>query len=266
MTAIYALGGLAAGAVLLGRVWCVFSRLLGAGVLVAAMLFLVAAPAFADQNLVAADSGTVACIASAKDLTRISLVDDGFASVSKIATGNAQDDFTVVNEPVRGDIYLSVPDGFARPALSFFGTTRRGFVYKFVCRVNGEDAAQVFLSNPAIAREQLAEVGPTQRSSEDQAIALTQAMYGGGAIAGYERREPQSAPVLTGKLSVQLIAEYRGPMLAGRVLRIENRGDGPITLDERTVASRDALAVTVTEPRLDPGKATTAYLVSRIGR
>src|SRR3546814_8613399 len=68
------------------------------------------------------------------DVCSSDLVEDEFASVSKISTGNPADDFSVVNEPVRGDIYLSVPDGFARPALSFFATSKRGYVYKFVCR------------------------------------------------------------------------------------------------------------------------------------
>ncbi|MGT2516613.1 TraK domain-containing protein [Sphingomonas panni] len=87
-----------------------------------------------------------------QDLTRISLVQDEFASVSKINTGNPNDDFSVVNEPVRGDIYLSVPDGYARTMLSFFATSKRGYVYKFACRITGNEAAQVFLSNPAIER------------------------------------------------------------------------------------------------------------------
>src|SRR3546814_7197373 len=76
----------------------------------------------------AADSSQVDCQASTKDLTRTSLVEDEFASVSKISTGNPMDDFSVVNEPVRGDIYLSVPDGFVRSALSFFATSKRGYV------------------------------------------------------------------------------------------------------------------------------------------
>jgi conjugal transfer pilus assembly protein TraB len=41
----------------------------------------------ADQSIPAADNGTVACLASAKDLTRISLAGDQFASVSKIGAG-----------------------------------------------------------------------------------------------------------------------------------------------------------------------------------
>ena len=62
----------------------------------------------------------------------------------KITTGNPAEDFKIVNEPVRGDIYISVPDGFTKPNLSFFGTTRKGFVYKFVCQVRGTEAEQVF--------------------------------------------------------------------------------------------------------------------------
>ncbi|WP_207633536.1 TraK domain-containing protein [Escherichia coli] len=130
------------GVVFLSRVYCVLSRCLGAG-LVALSFVLLASPAWADQTVMAADGSQVDCAASAKDLTRISLVEDEFASVSKISTGNPQDDFSVVNEPVRGDIYLSVPDGFTRPALSFFATSKRGYVYKIVCRIAGDQAVQL---------------------------------------------------------------------------------------------------------------------------
>jgi conjugal transfer pilus assembly protein TraK len=78
-------------------------------------------PAYADQTLLVADNGTVRCEASAKDLTRISLKDDQFASVSKVQAPNPADDFQVVNEPLRGDIYLSVANGFSKPTISFFG-------------------------------------------------------------------------------------------------------------------------------------------------
>ena len=63
------------------------------------------------------------CTVSKSGLTRVSLKDDRFASVSKLTTGVESDDFTVVNEPTRGDIYLSVPEGFSRQRVSFFGTT-----------------------------------------------------------------------------------------------------------------------------------------------
>lgn len=46
---------------------------------------------------------------------------------------------------------LSLAGGIV--ALSFFATSKRGYVYKFVCKVVGDDAAQVFVSNPAIAKE-----------------------------------------------------------------------------------------------------------------
>ena len=161
MMAFYAVGSAAAGTILMSRIYCILSRVAGA-CLITLAVFLFAQPAWADQTVVAADSAQVDCQASAKDLTRISLVDDEFASVSKISTGNPQDDFSVVNEPVRGDIYLSVPEGFGRPALSFFGTSKRGYVYKFVCRIAGDQAAQVFVSNPAIARERQPRARPSR--------------------------------------------------------------------------------------------------------
>src|SRR3546814_7666077 len=94
------------------------------------------------------DNSRVACVASEKDLTRISLIGDEFASVSKVQPTNPLDDFSVVNEPTRGDIYLSVPEGFRPKILSFFGTTKKGYVYKFGCRIEAIEAQQIFVSNP----------------------------------------------------------------------------------------------------------------------
>lgn len=266
MISVVAMGSAVTGAVLLSRVQCQLSRFAGAG-LVAVAALVVAVPAWADQTVMASDSSRVDCTASARDLTRISLVEDEFASVSKISTGNTGDDFSVVNEPVRGDIYLSVPDGFARPALSFFATSKRGYVYKFVCRIDGEQAVQVFISNPAIAKELAAEekLAPP-RGPQDAAIELVQAMYAGAIVDGYEMRQRSLTPVNVGPLKVQLVAEYRGADLSGRVFRIENKSDQAVELTEAMVAPANALAVSVAEKTLPPGRVTTAYLVTQTGR
>lgn len=267
MSTVYAVGSAACGAALVSRHLCFASRLVGMCLLAFAFM-LVAAPAFAsnDQTLMAADGAQVACRASAKDLTRISLVEDEFASVSKISTGNPSDDFSVVNEPVRGDIYLSVPEGFGRSALSFFGTSKRGYVYKFICSITGDQAVQVFVSNPAIAKAELAEATPApQATSKEGAISLVQAMYANKIVDGYEMRQRSMRPVYVGDLKVQMIAEYVGTDMTGRVLRIENKGTQETQLTEATVAPASALAVSIAEPKLAPGKVTTAYLVSRNG-
>ncbi|MGF7151632.1 conjugal transfer pilus assembly protein TraK [Sphingomonas zeicaulis] len=262
----YTFASAAVGIPFVMRAHCFLSRCLGIALFVVAWL-MISSPAWADQTIMAADSSQVDCTASAKDLTRISLVEDEFASVSKITAGNPLEDFTVVNEPVRGDIYLSVPDGYARPSLSFFGTSKRGYVYKFVCRVTAEEAVQVFVSNPAIAQEKMADAAPAAKAGpQDAAVALVQAMYGNAVIDGYEMRQRSLAPVMVGALKVQMIAEYRGSELTGKVLRIENRGDQPIILNEAMVAPASALAVSVAEPSLAPGKVTTAYLVAKSGR
>lgn len=267
MMSVCLIGSAAAGAALCARPFCHTSRFIGSALIAFAVLAL-AEPAWADQTIMASDSSQVDCQASAKDLTRISLVEDEFASVSKISTGNPTDDFSVVNEPVRGDIYLSVPEGYGRPALSFFGTSKRGYVYKFVCRIAGDQAAQVFISNPAIAKEQNGEGAPKSAAQgpQDAAVELVQAMYAGSIVDGYEMRQRTLKPVYVGPLKVQMIAEYRGSDLAGKVLRIENTGGAAVDLTERTVAPASALAVSIAEPRLAAGKVTTAYLVSQIGR
>jgi conjugal transfer pilus assembly protein TraK len=126
----------------------------------------------------------------------------------------------------------------------------------------------VFISNPAIAKADAAEAGPRgvqQASSQDRAIELVQAMYGGRIVDGYEMRQRSLRPVYVGDLKVQMIAEYRGSEMTGRVLRIENKGTQEATLTEASVAPASSLAVSIAEPRLAPGKVTTAYLVSRTG-
>ena len=270
MSALYAAGSAALGTVLASRTMCLLSRCTGLALLVVAALFI-AGPAFAasDQTMMVADGAQVACTASAKDLTRISLVGDEFAGVSKINTGNPSDDFSVVNEPVRGDIYLSVPEGFNRSTLSFFGTSKRGYVYKFACRIAGDKAVQVFLSNPAIAKADSVEAAPIKvaaaASSEDAAVSLVQAMYANKSVDGYELRQRSLKPVYVGDLKVQMISEYRGEALTGRVLRIENKSAQEKVLTEAQVAPASALAVSIAEPKLAPGRVTTAYLVSRNG-
>src|SRR3546814_6653204 len=79
-------------------------------------------------------------------------------------------------------------------------------------------------------------------------------------------RQRALRPVYVGTLKVQMIAEYRGSELSGKVLRIENKGPSEVELTEAMVAPASALAVSIAESKLAPGKVTTAYLVSQNGR
>ncbi|RYG55585.1 MAG: ABC transporter permease subunit, partial [Alphaproteobacteria bacterium] len=60
--------------------------------------------------------------------------------------------------------------------LSFFGTSKRGYVYKFQCRISGDQAVQVFVSNPAIAKADAVEAGTSKVASvaslEEAAVTL----------------------------------------------------------------------------------------------
>src|SRR3546814_5938602 len=68
-------------------------------------------------------------------------------------------------------------------------------------------------------------------------------MYSNAVAEGYEMRQRALRPVYVGTLQVQMIAEYRGPELTGKVLRIENKGASEIELTEAMVAPASALAV-----------------------
>lgn len=252
---------LSAGASLTPRLWWA-ERTLGIALVSAGLA--TAAPAYADQTLLVADNGTVRCEASAKDLTRISLKDDQFASVSKVQAPNPVDDFQVVNEPLRGDIYLSVANGFSKPTISFFGTTRKGFVYKFICAVGGSDARQVFIANADVEHPRpVGETWPAGLSAQDASARLIAAMYAQKPVEGFDVTWRALVPVNIGTITIQMVGQYVGASYTGKLIKITNRGTKPTTLAEDKVAPADAIAVSISNPRLAPGEATTAFIVQR---
>lgn len=240
---------------------------LGRPALMGAALVVPVFPALADETILAADNGEVICQASKADLTRISLKDDQFVAVSRVQTGNPVEDFSIVHEPTRGDIYLSVPEGYAKANISFFGTTQKGYVYKFNCQVGGEEALQVFVANADLENPQAApEVLQAFGSLDERAVGLVRAMFEQRPVIGFEISDNARAPVNVGDLKVQLITEYRSPTMVGKVLRIENTGEAPMVLREELIAGDGAIAVTISNPNLASGQATAAYVVVPAGK
>jgi conjugal transfer pilus assembly protein TraK len=224
----------------------------------------IAGTAHADEFREAADNATVLCTVSAHELTRIALIGDQFASVSKISSGTPYNDFAVTNEPVRGDIYLSVPPAFAANKLGFFATTRKGMVYKFACAIAPIDATQVFVTNLALAKSDAAS-WEAQTPQASSAVRLIQAMAVNATLPGFEVRQLAARPVRIAGLELQLIAQYRGAALTGKAIRIVNRGQKPVALAARDLASEGAMAVSLAADSLLPGAATSAFIVTSAG-
>ena len=240
-------------------------RSLGLALVGAGILFAATPALAADENLLAANDSEVNCTVSAKGLTRISLRDDRFASVSKLSTGVDEDDFSVVNEPNRGDIYISIPIGYTRQDVSFFGTSNKGFVYKFACKLAGEGAHQIFVTNKDLVADKPEEVA-RRLSPEQASVQLVRAMEGMQAIDGYEIRQPTLEPVYVGPLKVQMTLEYRGLQYQGRAMKIENKGKEPVDLAGK-IAPSNAVAFSLAAPQtvLRPGQSTTAFVVLAAG-
>ena len=230
------------------------------GALVALSFCLFASPAHADQFVEAADGARIDCKLSRNELTRISLIGDAFSSVSKIATGYPYNDFGVTHEPLRGDIYISVPPSFAANSLSFFATSKEGFVYKFACQTEPVEAHQLFITNPALGSDtgEITEDGPDR---DEVIIGLIKAMASDSALPGYRIRQMMERPAKVGDIEVQLIAEYRGGQFTGQQLTLRNRGKNTLQIDEHDLAPKSARAVAIAADSLEPGAITTAFLV-----
>jgi conjugal transfer pilus assembly protein TraK len=220
-----------------------------------------ATAAHADQFVEAADGAAVDCVLARGALTRIALVNDGFANVSKMASGYPYNDFEVTHEPVRGDIYVSVPLQYASAKVSFFATSSAGHVYKFACKVDGEEASQLFVTNPALARPDAVEWESQAPTRDEAAIRLIEAMASDAVLPGFRARAELSRPRRTDSLEVQQVAEYEGAELTGQAFTLRNLGPAPIDLSSEREAPTGALAFAFGRDTLTPGETTQAFLV-----
>ena len=230
-------------------------------VAIAAASCAFATAAHADQFVEAADGAAIDCVLARGALTRIALVNDGFANVSKMASGYPYNDFEVTHEPVRGDIYVSVPLQYASAKVSFFATSSAGHVYKFACKVDGEEASQLFVTNPALARPDAAEWECQAPTRDEAAIRLIEAMASDAVLPGFRARAELSRPRRSDSLEVQQVAEYEGAELTGQASTLRNLGPEPIQLSSEREAPAGALAFAFGRDTLAPGETTRAFLV-----
>ncbi|MEO0688683.1 MAG: type-F conjugative transfer system secretin TraK [Pseudomonadota bacterium] len=230
-------------------------------VLLAAASLTQASPAYADQFVKAADGATIDCVLARGALTRIALIKDGFANVSKMASGYPYNDFEVTHEPVRGDIYVSVPLQYASARVSFFATSSKGHVYKFACTVEGDEASQLFVTNPALAHPDHGEGKHSSPTEDEAAIRLIEGMASDAVLPGFQARAALSRPRRTGSLEVQQVAEYEGAELTGQAFTLRNLGLEALDLAKERDAPAGALAFAYASETLAPGETTQVFLV-----
>jgi conjugal transfer pilus assembly protein TraK len=91
-------------------------------------------------------------------------------------------------------------------------------------------------------------------------------MYAQKPVEGFDIIWSALVPVNIDALSVQMVGQYVGASYTGKLLKITNRGNKPAVLIDDKVAPTDAIAVSITNPRLAPGEETTAFIVQRSGQ
>jgi conjugal transfer pilus assembly protein TraK len=131
-----------------------------------------------------------------------------------------------------------------------------------VCSVSGNDAKQIFITNAELDQPEAAGVPlPAGLSPADMAGRLISAMYGQKPVEGFDVSWRPLRPVTVGSLTVQLVGQYFSASLSGDLIKIQNRGAKPVVLTEDQVGPADAVAVSITDRRLEPGGETTAFVV-----
>jgi conjugal transfer pilus assembly protein TraK len=235
------------------KIWRVFALALG---LVCASIPV---SSWADERLQVADGGEVPCTLSLHGITRISAVGDAFVTDIKRSAGDGNAEFSVANEGMRGDIYVSLPDGYSGRGVSFFAITRKGFVYKLQCSVMDMPSQQIFIENPQ-AQEGAASVNG---SAWEQPLLLVKAMGEGRPLPGYSASTGPAQPVFVGPAQVQIVSVYTGTTYVGKRIEITNVGRSTITLTKEEIAPPGHVVFSMSQWTLKPREKATAYVVIR---
>jgi len=223
-----------------------------------------ASPAFADQFVEAADNAKIDCVLSRGELTRIALIDDGFANVSKIASTYPYNDFTVTHEPVRGDIYISVPPAICRRPGQLLRYEQGGLT-SAVRVPDGRPRGEPDLRHQPGAEDprgrRLGAGGRSGRGGDPPDRG-----HGRDAVLpGFTARAELGLPRKTGGIEVQLVAEYSGAELVGQRLALRNLGKEPLDLAADREGPAGTIAFAYGRNGLRPGETTSAFLVFRKG-
>lgn len=214
----------------------------------------------AQQRYAVADNGEVSCQLSLRDITRISAVGDAFVTDIKRSASNAAQEYSVANEESRGDLYLSFPDGAKVGRISFFGITRKNFVYKFDCSVVDLPAQQVFIENAAALEEA---PKSTPESEWERLLAIGSAMAEGRPYPGFTVSAAPLEPRFFGGLKVQVRTVYEGADLVGKIVDITNVGKSAVTLREEELKPPGTVWFSVSDMHIEPGKSVVEYVLTR---
>lgn len=220
----------------------------------------VSSAAWADQRLQVVDGGEVPCTLSLHGITRISAIGDAFVTDIKRSASDGNAEFSVANENTRGDIYVSMPDGYAGHGVSFFAITRKGFVYKLQCQVSDLPSQQIFIENP---QAQEGAAASANGSAWEQPLLLIKAMGEGRPMPGYTASSGPAQAVFVGPAQVQIVSVYTGATYVGKRIEITNVGRSTITLTKEEIAPPGHVVFSMSQWTLKPHEKATAYVVLR---
>ncbi|MEL7042493.1 MAG: type-F conjugative transfer system secretin TraK [Pseudomonadota bacterium] len=223
-------------------------------------------PAEAQQLLEASDGEVISGYVSATGVTRLSFIGDAAASV-QMGQGGDGPGFSIVHEPAKGDLYLTLTRdprrGERASAASFFVTTREGFTYQVELAAREVPSTQISIRNPEITLR-AAQARAASTPQETRIVSLTRAMWSGLTVDGYRIERPYQRERAAGSLRLSVSAVYEGHDLTGRVLNVRNTTPGAVSVDEAVFMAPGVLSVTLKGSRtLQSGETAQILIVDR---
>lgn len=224
---------------------------------------VITSPAESQQLLEATDGQVVSGYVSASGVTRLSFIGDAAASV-QMGQGGEGPGFSIVHEPAKGDLYLTLARdprrGERASAASFFVTTREGFTYQVELAARDVPSTQISIRNPEITLR-AAQTRAASTPQETRIVSLTRAMWSGLTADGYRIERPYQRERAAGSLRLSVSAIYKGRDLTGRVLSVRNNTPGAVTVDEALFMAPGVLSVALKGPRMLQSGETAQILI-----
>jgi conjugal transfer pilus assembly protein TraK len=159
----------------------------------------------------------------------------------------------VTNEPVRGDIYLSVPDTYAARNHQLLCDNEEGLRLQIQRAAQSRSTPANIHHQSCAGKTRCGGLGKPKRRSRPAAVRLIQAMANNRTFDGYDYPASSRLAARVGDLEVQLIAEYRGSASPAKSSAHEQKRPKPLTLAESDISRRATRRRLDCQPTLKSG-------------
>lgn len=222
-----------------------------------AVLSFIPLQAFALQEFTAKDGDTIAIKISARELTRIAVVD---GRIEKY-WGNTND-LEVEADKERGEIFIK-PTDFAAPAISFFIRDDAGSTYTVIAQQQNVPSETVLVKPLKTKVAQAINSDLKSQPFVEKVKRLLKGMALSAPVGGYNYTDTETIVPLWAETKITLLRTYNGSEFSGDIYKLQNLTTEKLILHENEFMDFGAnvKAVAIESLELLQNEATLIYIV-----